>query len=77
MFCARLLISLAGFSGVKQLINFSFQNNNGGVVMARLKEGEAILAIVFGILILAFYNLLPWLVGLYLIISGAASLAKK
>ncbi len=40
------------------------------------KRTSAILALVFGILILVQPSILQWLVGLYLIIYGIVELAK-
>jgi uncharacterized membrane protein HdeD (DUF308 family) len=34
------------------------------------KPVMALIAIIFGILVIAFKDLLPWIVGLYLIIQG-------
>jgi uncharacterized membrane protein HdeD (DUF308 family) len=39
-----------------------------GVTMS--KPVMALIAIVFGILVIVFNDLLPWIVGLYLIIQG-------
>jgi hypothetical protein len=39
-----------------------------GVTMS--KPLMALIAIVFGILVIVFTNLLPWIVGLYFIIQG-------
>lgn len=42
--------------------------------MAKSMKTSAILAVIAGILVLAFPNFLAWAVGLYLIITGALDL---
>lgn len=42
--------------------------------MKNMSQASAIVSIIFGILVIMFPELLSWLVGLYLIISGIFNL---
>ena len=44
--------------------------------MEKIDQAYAVLSIIFGVLIIAFPEVLAWLVGLFLIVSGVMSLGR-